>query len=146
MRTLFAILMLATTLAGNAADKKSEADKAGSVAQTFINGYVNASRARDWDSVKWVAASPLATNNFKRTLKKMISDGFKRDPEVGLGADPVIDGQDCPERFTLKSVKASGDTADIVVVGPRDFPMQIKMRAVRADGKWLVDASGMMIR
>jgi len=138
--------MLAAPVAGFAADTKTDSDKAGAGALTFINGYVKASNARNWDSVKWVAASPLVTDNFKRTLKQMIADGFRKDPELGLGADPVIDGQDCPERFTLKSVKASGDTADIVVVGPKDFPMQIKLRAVRADGKWLVDASGMMLR
>ena len=103
MRTLFAILMLATALAGNAADTRSEADKAGSVAETFINGYVKASHARNWNSVKWVAASPLATNNFKRTLEKMISDGFKKDPEVGLDSDPVVGGNDCPDSYTVSA-------------------------------------------
>ena len=96
--------MLATSLVSTAADTNSEADKAGSVAQIFINGYVKASRARDWDSVKWVAASPLATNNFKRTLKKMISDGFKRDPEVGLDSDPV--GQRLPGQL-LRQIRKS---------------------------------------
>ena len=52
MRTLIAIVMLTTALVGNAADTRSEADKAGSVAQTFINGYVHASRARTWDRIK----------------------------------------------------------------------------------------------
>lgn len=146
MRTLFAILMLATTLAGNAADTKGEADKAGSVAQTFINGYVKASHARNWDRIKWVAASPLATNNFKRTLKKMISDGFKRDPEVGLDSDPVVGGNDCPDSYTVKSAKADGDAAAVVLIGPKDFPAQVKVRMLKVDGKWLVDACGDMLR
>ncbi len=146
MRTLFAILMLATALAGNAADTKGEADKAASVAVTFINGYVKASRARDWDSVKWVAASPLATNNFKRTLKKMISDGFKRDPEVGLDSDPVVGGNDCPDSYSVKSAKADGDAAAVVLIGPKDFPAQLKVRMLKVEGKWLVDACGDMLR
>ena len=146
MRTLFAIFMLATTLAGNAADTNGEADKAASVAVTFINGYVNASRARNWDRIKWVAASPLATNNFKRTLKKMISDGFKRDPEVGLDSDPVVGGNDCPDSYTVKSAKADGDAAAVVLIGPKDFPAQVKVRMLKVEGKWLVDACGDMLR
>lgn len=145
MRHLLLVLLLSVTPAF-AADSDANSSQAGAVALAFINGYAKATFARDWNPQKWVATSPLVTDNFKRTLKKMIADGFRKDPELGLGADPVIDGQDCPERFTLKSVKASGDTADIVVVGPKDFPMQVKMRAVREDGKWLVDASGMMLR
>jgi len=146
MRTLIAILILATALAGNAADTRSEADKAGSIAETFINGYVKASRARNWDSVKWVAVSPLATKNFKRTLEKMISDGFKKDPEVGLDSDPVVGGNDCPDSYSIKSAKAAGDAAAVVLIGPKDFPVQLKVRMLKVEGKWLVDACGDMLR
>lgn len=138
--------MLATTLAGTAAETKSEADKAGSAAGAFINGYVKASGDRNWDSVKWVAASPLATENFKRTLKKMISDGFKRDPEVGLDSDPVVGGNDCPDSYSVKSAKADGDVAAVVLIGPKDFPALLRVRMLKVEGKWLVDACGDMLR
>jgi len=144
MRHLPLVFLLLVAPAFAAASDANNS-QAGTVALAFINGYAKATFSRDWNPQKWVATSPLVTDNFKRTLKQMIADGFREDPELGLGADPVIDGQDCPERFTLKSVKASGDSADIVVVGPKEFPMQIKMRAVKEDGKWLVDASGMML-
>ena len=143
---LLTILMLSTPVAGFAADPKTEADQAGTVAKTFLNGYVKASMSRSWDSEKWVASSPLVTMNFRRTLKKMISDGFKQNPEVGLDGDPVIAGNDCPDSFTIKSASADGKTASVILIGPKDYPRQIKVRLVNSDGKWLVDACGDMLR
>lgn len=135
------LLLTATCLASN-----PDADAAGAAAMKFINGYVKASYNRNWDAVKFVNSSPLVTKNFKRTNAKMISDGFKENGEVGLGADPVIDGNDTPESYTVKSAKADGDTAAVVLIGPKDYPTQLKVRLVKSDGKWLVDASGMMLK
>jgi hypothetical protein len=123
MRYLLLSLLLATT--AFAAD--TDSDQAGAAAMNFINGYVKASNNRNWDA-------------------KLIADGFKQNPEVGLGADPVIDGNDCPERYTVKSAKAKDDTASVVLTGPKDFPAELKLRLVKSDGKWLVDASGMMLK
>jgi hypothetical protein len=142
MRYLLLSLLLATT--AFAAD--TDSDQAGAAAMNFINGYVKASNNRNWDAVKFVNASPLVTKNFKSTNAKLIADGFKQNPEVGLGADPVIDGNDCPERYTVKSAKAKDDTASVVLTGPKDFPAELKLRLVKSDGKWLVDASGMMLK
>ena len=147
MRHLLLLLfLLASPLAGFGVDTKTDADQAGTVAMTFINGYVKASKARSWNSEKWVASNPLVTENFRRARAKLIADGLKKDPEVGLDADPVINGNDCPESYTVKSAKASGDLASVVLIGPKDLPAQLKVRLVKSGGKWLVDASGMMLR
>ena len=145
MRHLILVLLLLAAPAFAAASD-ANSSQAGAVALAFINGYAKASHARNWDRIKWVAASPLATNNFKRTLKKMIADGFKRDPEVGLDSDPVVGGNDCPDSYTVKSAKADGDAAAVVLIGPKDFPAQVKVRMLKVDGKWLVDACGDMLR
>ena len=142
MRFLILSLLLATT--GFAADTGS--DQAGAAAMTFINSYVKASNNRSWDAVKYVNASPLVTAKFKQTNAKLIADGFKADSEVGLDADPVIDGNDCPESYTVKSAKASGDTAKVILIGPKDYPAKLNVWLVKSGGKWLVDASGMMTR
>ena len=141
MRFLLSILLATTCLAAD-----TGADDAGSAAMAFINGYVTASRSKNWDSAKYVNASPLATERFKRANAKLIADAFKADPEVGLDADPVIDGNDCPDRYTVKSAKASGDTAKVVLVGPKDFPAKLNVLLVKSGGKWLVDGSGMTAR
>jgi hypothetical protein len=143
---LLLLFLLTSLLAGFGADTKTNADQAGTVAMTFINGYVKASRARTWNSEKWIASNPLVTENFRQARAKLIADGLKNDPEVGLDADPVINGNDCPERYTVKSAKASGDMASVVLIGSKDFPAQLKVRLVKSGGKWLVDASGMMLR
>jgi len=146
-RYFFLLLLLLTSpLAGFGADTKTDADQAGTVAMTFINGYVKASRARSWNPEKWVASNPLVTEKFRRARAKLIADGLKKDPEVGLDADPVINGNDCPESYTVKSAKASGGIASVVLIGPKDFPAQLKVRLVKSDGKWLVEASGIMLR
>ena len=142
MRFLLLSILLATTCL--AAD--TGADDAGSAAMAFINGYVTASRSKNWDSAKYVNASPLATERFKRANAKLIADAFKADPEVGLDADPVVGGNDCPDRYTVKSAKVSSDTAHVVLIGPKDFPAKLDVRMVKSGGKWLVDGSGMTAR
>jgi len=79
MRNLLLVLLLLVAPAF-AADSDATNSQAGAVALAFINGYAKATFARDWNPQKWVATSPLVTDNFKRTLKKMIADGFRKDP------------------------------------------------------------------
>ena len=146
MRHFLLHFLFASPLAGFGSDTKTDADHAGAVAQTFINSYVKASMSHSWNPDKWVASNPLVTENFKRARAKLIADGLKENPEVGLDADPVIKGNDCPDSYTVKSAKASGDTAAVLLIGPKDYPAQLKVRLVKMGGKWLVDASGMMLR
>jgi len=90
----------------------------------------------------------LVTDGFKRALAKLYGDALKADPELGYGADAVIGGHDSPDRFGVKSSKIKGGGARVVLVGidPPNFPMEVKVKLVRQDGRWMVDASGDLVR
>ena len=116
------------------------------VALRFINEHVAAVPGHE-ETIARVQASKLATERYKEALTKLYRDALKKDPEYGYGADAVMGGQDFPDRFRVKSSKVDGDRARVVLIGvdPR-FPMEVKVDLVREDGRWLVDASGDLIR
>jgi hypothetical protein len=96
---LLAILMLSTPVAGFAADTKTEADQAGTVAKTFINVYVKASMSRSWNSEKWVASCPLVTSNFRLTLKKWF-----HEKSAGRGNRTLISIPLCPRSLVTFNI------------------------------------------
>ena len=75
---LLSILVLSTPAAGFAADPKTGADQAGTVAKTFLNGYVKASMSRSWDSEKWVASRESSSNAFMDDSGEEIESGCSR--------------------------------------------------------------------
>jgi len=123
-----------------AAEANEEA--AGKVAMDFINGHV-ADLAGYEETIARVQESPFVTEGYKRALAKLYRDALKEDPEMGYGADAVIGGQDCPERFRVKSNSVEDGRARVVLVGEDpDFPMEVKVDLVLEGGRWLIDASG----
>ena len=148
-RAMHAVLQLFLLIAAplaSIAGEKSDAERAGLVALTFINSYVKASDSRGWDSLKWVCRSPVATEHFKRALAKLYGDALKTDPEVGYDADAVISGNGCPDHFNLKSSKVSGEKAHVVLIGSQDFPKELNVALVKSGKKWLVDGSGVLAK
>lgn len=123
-------------------------EESGKVAMEFINAYAAVSRQPGGDPRAFVQGSPVVTERFKRALAKLYGDALKEDPEFGYGADAVIGGQDCPDRFRVKTSMVDGDRARVVLIGvePPNFPMEVKVDLVRADGRWLIDASGDLVR
>ena len=116
------------------------------VALRFINEHVAAVPGYE-ETIARVQASKLVNERYREALTKLYRDALREDPEYGYGADAVIGGQDFPDRFRVKSSKVDGDRARVVLIGedPR-FPMEVKVDLVREDGRWLVDASGDLIR
>lgn len=54
--------------------------------------------------IEWVNSNNLTTNRFKNEVKTIIEDAYSEEPELGLGFDPIFDGQDYPdEGFELES-------------------------------------------
>ena len=141
------VFVLACTLGvlGSAFAAESESEAAGAVAAEFINAHV-ASPAGYEETITRVEASPLVTEHYKEALTKLYRDALKAEPEYGYGADAVIGGQDCPDRFRVKSSKIQSDRARVVLIGTDpDFPMEVKVDLVREDGRWLVNASGDLV-
>ena len=118
----------------------------GPVALRFINEHVAAVSGYE-ETIARVQASKLVTERYKEALTKLYRDALKKDPEYGYGADAVMGGQDFPDRFRVKSSKVDGDRARVVLIGEDpQFPMEVNVELVREDGRWLVDASGDLIR
>jgi hypothetical protein len=116
------------------------------VALRFINEHVAAVPGYE-ETIARVQASELVTERYKEALAKLYRAALKQDPEYGYGADAVIGGQDSPDRFRVKSSKVNGDRARVVLIGEDpQFPMEVNVDLVREDGRWLVDASGDLIR
>ena len=128
--------------------REAVAAEPGKVALEFFNAYVAVFQQPGGDNMAFVQGSPLLTERFKRALEKLYREAREKDPELGYGADAVVGGQDSPDRFGVKSSKVDGDRARVVLIGvePVNFPMEVKVDLVREDGRWLIDASGDLIK
>jgi hypothetical protein len=114
-------------------------------ALTFINLYVaNCNKNNESvDIVEWVNANHLATNRFKTALKTMMEEAYKQDPEIGLGFDPIFDGQDYPDQgFELESHDSQSNF--IIVKGKNWDDFKLTLKVVLENNKWLVDGCGII--
>jgi hypothetical protein len=145
-RILFSV-MCALSAANPVWAAESAEDAAGKVAMDFINAHV-AEPVGYEETIARVEASPLVTARYKSALAKLYRDALKEEPDLGYGADAVIGGQDNPDRFRVKSCQVADARARVVLVGadPPDFPMEVKVDLVRENGRWLVDASGDLVK
>ncbi|KOS07282.1 hypothetical protein AM493_15480 [Flavobacterium akiainvivens] len=113
------------------------------VALTFINDYLdNINKMNEATGLtEWLSARTDATKGFKTEVKRIIDEAYKADPELGLGFDPLIDGQDAPERMELKSVDKNGY---ILLKGKDWADFELVMKLKQENGKWLVDGCGIV--
>lgn len=115
------------------------------VALKFINAYTEDcdNRSNGKGIRVFISESPYVTPGFKSELKRILDEADKVDPEMGLGFDPIFDGQDYPDQgFEIKSVD---EKEGYVVVRGKDwkeFTLPIKIANVNGD--WLVDGSGIV--
>jgi hypothetical protein len=115
------------------------------VALTFIHSYVDNCNKMNKSTgiIEWVHANPLTTKNFKDVTKKIIEDAYLEDPEMGLGFDPIFDGQDYPdEGFELEEYDSI--TNFIVVKGENWDDYKLTLKVVLENDKWLVDGCGII--
>jgi hypothetical protein len=111
----------------------------------FINSYVENCNKMDKsiNVVDWVNSNELATTSFKTELKKIMDEAYKTDPEMGLGADPIFDAQDYPEKgYELESLD---DKNNYLVVKGKDWPeFRLTMKVIKENENWLVDGCGIV--
>ena len=106
-------------------DKENRKEKTSDIEQVdtalnFINSYiVDCNKMKESVGyLNFVKSSKLTSNNFKTELQKIVDEAEKEDPEMGLGFDPIVDGQDYPEEgFELKHFDS--ETNIIVVKGKK---------------------------
>jgi len=144
MKLFYSALVLGLALSPLSHADCSAASK--QAALNFINTYIKLSDQGGSNYDKWVANHKALTPNFKTAYKKMIEQGKKEDPELGLGFDPIIDGQDFPDKFDkVKICKPSG----VIWVSGSWTPdskktMEIAVKPIQKQGKWLIDGSGVI--
>lgn len=114
-------------------------------ALSFINSYVeNCKRMNDAiEVVEWTNSQELATVRFKSELKGIMEEAKRREPFVGLGFDPILDGQYHPEQgFEYESIDE--ETGYLIVRG-KDIPQfKVKMKIISQNSKCLVDGCGII--
>jgi hypothetical protein len=113
------------------------------VAANFINSYIENidKRSERIEIRKWTQASELVTDNFKSQLDSMITYAFEREPEYGLGFDPIIDAQDYPDGgFQLLNFDESTGLATVNGIEGPSFHIPVML--VSIGGRTLVDGCG----
>lgn len=123
--------------------EKNELDS--SVALAFINGYVNNINRMEnaVEMCAWVHSSEMCTKAFEKNLNKMVNKAKRKDPELGLGFDPILDAQDYPDKgFDLLSVDSA--KSYVIVQGKNWKEFQVKIKLVYQHDKWLVDGCGVV--
>lgn len=163
--SFFGLILLSSLLIFNACTEKSQpqnsenqtenqteeiidevpTESATEVGLNFINGYVdNANKMYEAkETTEWVEANNLVTENFKTTLAKMLQEANEKDPEYGLGVDPIFNAQDYPDKgFVLLSYDSISNFLEVQGKNSPAFNVTIKM--VKENNKWLVDGCGII--
>lgn len=116
-----------------------------STALTFINSYITDCNkmSESLGYLKFVESSKLTTKEFKKELKKTVAAALKKDPEIGLGFDPILDSQDYPEDgFEFKNFNKK---TNLVVVKGKNWPdFELTLKVILVNNKWLIDGCGII--
>jgi hypothetical protein len=114
------------------------------VALTFINDYTKmCTSPQRTTTAEWIKQNSLLTDNFKNRYKTLSDSAQKKDPELGLGSDPIFDAQDFPEKgFSLLKI----DTLKryVTVAGNDWKEFELVLKVAQQNNKWLVDGAGVI--
>ena len=113
------------------------------VALNFINDYTKFCTKTDQRSTEaeWIKQNSFLTDNFKNRYKTLLDSAQKKDPELGLDADPIFDAQDFPDSgFSILKVDTLGGYVTVAGNDWKDFELVLKVG--HEHDKWLVDGAG----
>ncbi|MCF1191990.1 hypothetical protein LRR18_10380 [Mangrovimonas sp. AS39] len=115
------------------------------IATKFINDYVsNCNKMKEQIGIiEWVNSYPNVSQKFKSELTKMIQDAEEKDPEYGLGFDPIFDAQDYPDDgFKLTQFDSTTNYLTVEAKSWKGFA--ITMRIKKMDNEYLLDGCGVI--
>jgi len=115
------------------------------VALNFINDYTKFCTKTDQRSTEaeWIKQNSLLTDNFKNRYRDLMDSAQKKDPELGLGSDPIFDAQDFPEKgFSIAKVDTLSGYVTVAGNDWKDFELVLKVE--QENNKWLVDGAGVI--
>ena len=115
------------------------------VAIDFMNNYVD----YIMDTIgkisvdDYVKKDELLTQNYKYRYKFVQDSAYKVEPEIGLDFDPIVDGQDFPDKgFKIKSIDKATGLVTLQGIDWQDFEVVVKV--VNENNKTLVNGSGII--
>ncbi|SFT18905.1 hypothetical protein SAMN05660206_12022 [Sphingobacterium wenxiniae] len=121
----------------NVEEQSTETDY--QVAERFLNEYV----VLESDDVEqWIQQHILLTNSFKATYLNIMEAARKEDPEIGLGFDPILNGQDFPSTFTIADIDSTTGYVTLKGVEWADFLLVV--RVVKQNETSLLDGAGIV--
>ena len=99
------------------------------IALDFINAYLanEGPEGQGLEIREWVMKSTLASDRFKKELIELITQAWERDPEYGLGYDPLLMAQDSPEQFELSDFNSESGIVEVNGVMWKDFDLTLKV-------------------
>jgi len=115
------------------------------VATQFISDYthfINTSTDPK-ATLSWIQHNKLLSSGFKENYTRIIEEAWKTDPELGLGFDPIFDGQDYPDNnYTITAIDSLNGFVSVSSSNWTDFVVVI--RVVQNGKQSQVDGSGII--
>lgn len=139
------LALLSVSFAGLAlADERGQCRAQAAVAEQFANQYL-AWLARvesaEMSARAWLIGNALASDALLAQFEQLENAAWAADPELGLGADLLLDAQDFPtEGFEFARCDVSTDTVWLRGKQWQDF--SVALRLVKQADRWLVDGMG----
>jgi hypothetical protein len=138
MKTILPAISIAFALLVPAvADDQTEATK---VVDSFYAAYL-AAMIKEEDGDKLVQKAPQLSPGFKKVHAALVAKAWKENPELGLGYDAIVCGQDFPNAgFAVTSITLKETTGSAVVSSKdKDFTHTIALTLVKQNGQWLIN-------
>jgi len=94
-------------------------------------------------TLSWIQHNQLLTSDFKENYTRIMEEGWKEDPELGLGFDPVFDGQDYPDNnYTITAIDSLSGFVTVSSDSWKEF--EVVIRVIQNGKQSLVDGSGII--
>ncbi|TGN22985.1 hypothetical protein [Empedobacter tilapiae] len=126
-------------------DSVKESDVNYNVALDFMNNYVDyiMDTIGKVNEDEYINKNELLTQSFKDRYKFVQDSAYKVEPEVGLDFDPIVDGQDFPDKgFKIKSIDKATGLVTLKGIDWQDF--EVVLKVVNENNKSLVNGSGII--
>lgn len=126
-------------------DSVKSSDVNYNVALDFMNNYVDyiMDTIGKINQDEYIKQNELLTQSFKDRYKFVQDSAYKVEPEVGLDFDPIVDGQDFPDKgFKIKSIDKATGLVILQGIDWQDF--EVVLKVVNENNKSLVNGSGII--
>ncbi len=117
-------------------------------ANSFMNAYKNYSddvmaRKTEQSTSEWLKNNTEVSDSFKKSYEKLVADAYKKDPEMGLDFDPILNAQDYPDQgFEVRDCDEKSNLVTLKGKNVENFDVVVKVNLT--GDKWLVDGAGVI--